>query len=347
MAILDTSLNLPSNFQCIGCIENEVRQTGLNTFEGFIIIMYRVATLYRFAYLDDPASHRQPLLDLCLMEEIRGTLLLAEEGINGTISGPSEGIEKVIRYLRDWPGFADLEVKYSSASSSAFLRMKVRLKAEIVTMGKPEIEPSHNTGTHIDPKDWNSLISRSDVMVIDTRNDYETRIGHFHRAVDPKTATFRAFPDWADALATSPEKPKAVAMYCTGGIRCEKASAYMKQIGFEEVYHLKGGILKYLEEVPEEESLWQGKCFVFDGRVSLGHGLVEGDHSLCYACKQPLTLVERESSDFEEGVSCPYCIGETPPEQRHRFRERQKQVTLARARGEVHLGAAANIKKTR
>ena len=313
---------------------------------GVLSAMISVAALYHFAPIEAPARRRQPLLDLCLDAGIRGTLLLAEEGINGTIAGPADGIEKVISHLRGWPGFADLEVKYSTASSPGFLRMKVRLKSEIVTMGKPGIDPARDTGTYVEPKDWNDLIRRNDVMVIDTRNDYETRIGRFHRAVDPETSSFRAFPDWADALAENPHKPKAVAMYCTGGIRCEKASAYMKQIGFEEVYHLKGGILKYLEDIPAEESLWQGECFVFDDRVALKHGLATGDHSLCHACKQPLTPEERQTPEFEEGVSCLHCIGTTSPEQRQRFRERQKQISLARSRGEEHLGDNAAARKS-
>ena len=313
---------------------------------GVLSAMISVAALYHFAPIEAPARRRQPLLDLCLDAGIRGTLLLAEEGINGTIAGPADGIEKVVSHLRGWPGFADLEVKYSTASSPGFLRMKVRLKSEIVTMGKPGIDPARDTGTYVEPKDWNDLIRRNDVMVIDTRNDYETRIGRFHRAVDPETSSFRAFPDWADALAENPHKPKAVAMYCTGGIRCEKASAYMKQIGFEEVYHLKGGILKYLEDIPAEESLWQGECFVFDDRVALKHGLATGDHSLCHACKQPLTPEERQTPEFEEGVSCLHCIGTTSPEQRQRFRERQKQISLARSRGEEHLGDNAAARKS-
>ena len=313
---------------------------------GVFSAMISVAALYHFAPIEAPGRQRQPLLDLCLDAGIRGTLLLAEEGINGTIAGPADGIEKVVSHLRGWPGFADLEVKYSTASSPGFLRMKVRLKSEIVTMGKPGIDPARDTGTYVEPKDWNDLIRRNDVMVIDTRNDYETRIGRFHRAVDPETSSFRAFPDWADALAENPHKPKAVAMYCTGGIRCEKASAYMKQIGFEEVYHLKGGILKYLEDIPAEESLWQGECFVFDDRVALKHGLATGDHSLCHACKEPLTPKERQTPEFEEGVSCLHCIGTTSPEQRQRFRERQKQISLARSRGEEHLGDNAAARKS-
>ena len=308
--------------------------------------MLHVAALYHFSRIDDPAALQQPLLDLCRQHDIRGTLLLANEGVNGTIAGPEEGIETVVTHLRQWPGFKDLDVKYSKASSQGFLRMKVRLKAEIVTMGKPDIDPVKNRGTYVEPKDWNDLIRRNDIMVIDTRNDYETRIGRFDRAVDPETKTFRAFPDWADALASDQDRPTAVAMYCTGGIRCEKASAYMKQIGFDEVYHLKGGILKYLEDIPEEESLWQGDCFVFDDRVSLLHGLEEGDYSLCHACKEPLSEADRNAPTFEAGVSCPYCIETVSDEQRQRFRERQKQIDLARDRGESHLGEAP-LRKSR
>lgn len=302
---------------------------------------FRVAALYHFTRLDDPASRRAPLLELCQRAGIKGTLLLAHEGINGTIAGPEDGIAKVIAHLEHWPEISGLEVKYSSSSTAGFLRMKVRLKQEIVTMGKPGIDPANIAGTYVDPKDWNDLIQRQDVMVIDTRNTYETRIGKFDRAVDPMTDTFRAFPSWADALAADPDRPKAVAMYCTGGIRCEKATAYMKEIGFDEVYHLKGGILKYLEEVPEEDSLWEGECFVFDERVSLGHRLVEGDYDLCHACKEPVSADDRLHRDYERGVSCPHCIAHISDGQRARFRERQRQIDLAAARGDAHLGDAA------
>ena len=297
-----------------------------------------VAALYHFTRISDPEARRQPLLDLCLSEGIRGTLLLAHEGINGTVAGPKHGIDTLITHLQSWPEINDLEVKYSTASGRGFLRMKVRLKKEIVTMGKPDIDPLHVVGTYVEPKDWNDVISRQDVMVIDTRNTYETRIGMFDRAVDPETRTFRAFPDWADALSTDPDRPKAVAMYCTGGIRCEKASAYMKQIGFEEVYHLKGGILKYLEDIPEEDSMWQGDCFVFDERVSLKHGLVEGDYDICFACKDPLSEDDRTLPGFEDGVSCHRCIDTYSEAQKEKFRERQRQIALATSRGEDHLG---------
>lgn len=303
--------------------------------------MYRVAALYHFAALADPAAKRAPLAALCEARCVKGTLLLAAEGINGTIAGPEDGISAVIDHISAWPEIRDLEVKYSDSSSPGFLRMKVRLKREIVSMGKPGINPAVDTGIHVDPQDWNALIARQDVMVIDTRNHYETRIGQFDRAVDPMTDSFREFPDWADALAASPDRPKAVAMYCTGGIRCEKASAYMKQLGFDEVYHLKGGILKYLEDVPEQDSRWQGECFVFDERVSLRHNLIKGEHDLCYACKEPIAPQDCLHPAFEKGVSCPYCIDTMTDEQRARFRERQRQITLAEARGEKHLGDTA------
>ncbi|MCE2516386.1 MAG: rhodanese-related sulfurtransferase [Alphaproteobacteria bacterium] len=301
----------------------------------------RVAALYHFTRIEDPASKRQPLLDLCLELDILGTLLLAHEGINGTVAGPEASIRQLIAYLESWDEIEGLEVKYSTASSKGFLRMKVRLKNEIVTMGKPGIDPRVNVGTYVEPKDWNELISRQDVMLVDTRNIYETRIGQFKRAVDPETETFRAFPEWADQLAADPDKPAKVAMYCTGGIRCEKASAYMKQIGFEEVYHLKGGILKYLEEVPEENSLWEGECFVFDERVSLKHGLEEGEYELCFACKDPISDADRLREGFEDGVSCHRCITKYSPEQQDKFRERQRQIKLAEDRGEAHLGHAS------
>ena len=298
----------------------------------------RVAALYQFTSLKDPDSKQQPLLDFCLENNIKGTLLLAHEGINGTVAGSDDAINRLVAYLNGWEEINDLEVKYSSSTDDSFLRMKVRLKKEIVTMGVEDIDPLDTVGTYVNPEDWNDLISRQDVMVIDTRNTYETRIGTFQRALDPETETFRAFPDWADKLAADTDKPSAVAMYCTGGIRCEKASAYMKKIGFDEVYHLKGGILKYLETVPEEDSLWEGECFVFDQRVSIKHGLAEGDYELCYACKDPISDIDKHHPDFEEGVSCAFCIDKYSPDQQEKFRERQRQIKLAEHRGEAHLG---------
>ncbi|MBP2549987.1 UPF0176 protein [Neorhizobium galegae] len=299
---------------------------------------FLVAALYHFARFDQCETVRAPLQALCDDNGVKGTLLLAHEGINGTIAGPDEGIARVLAYLRALPGFANLEHKESRASKMPFLRMKVRLKKEIVTMGVENIDPNKIVGTYVEPKDWNDLISDPETIVIDTRNDYETAIGIFKGAVDPKTKTFREFPDWVKNNTGLHNKPK-IAMYCTGGIRCEKATAFMREQGFDEVYHLKGGILKYLETVPEEESLWEGACFVFDERVSVTHGLKEGDHKLCHACREPITPDVRLSPKFEEGVSCPHCYDTRTEADRDRYRQRQLQIELARKRGAKHLGS--------
>ncbi len=310
-----------------------------------------VAAFYHFTQIKNPIERRQPLLDFCTDHQLRGTILLAHEGINGTVCGSQQSIEALIALLQNWPEIGILDVKYSTASGQGFLRMKVRIKDEIVTMGKPDIDPQKDAGTYVEAKDWNDLISRDDVMVLDTRNTYETRIGSFSGAIDPKTRTFRAFPDWADKLKSGGEPkviaPKAIAMYCTGGIRCEKASAYMKKIGFDEVYHLKGGILKYLETVPEEESLWQGECFVFDERISLKHQLQEGSYGTCFACKDPLSDADRAMAGFEEGVSCHRCINTYSEVQKQKFRQRQEQIKLAESRGTSHLGQDAQPQKKR
>ncbi len=296
-----------------------------------------VAALYHFAKIENPDEKQGSLLELCRAKKISGTLILAEEGINGTIDGTPEAIQSVLDHLQSWPGVDGIEVKYSYSDKQNFNRMKVKVKDEIVTMGKPYIDSNENAGTYVDPSEWNQLIERDDVLVIDTRNSFEFGVGRFKGAVDPVTETFREFPDWADLLASGPQKPNAVAMYCTGGIRCEKATVYMKDIGFDEVYHLKGGILKYLEDVPEEESLWEDECFVFDHRVSLKHGLVEGEYTLCYGCQNPISPEDRKSPMFEEGVSCPHCDDSLSNEDRARFRERQLQIRLAKERGEKHL----------
>ncbi|PTM94269.1 oxygen-dependent tRNA uridine(34) hydroxylase TrhO [Mycoplana dimorpha] len=298
---------------------------------------YLVAALYHFVSVPRFADLRAPLQALCEENGVRGTLLLAHEGINGTIAGPEAGVRAVLSFLRAQPEFASLEHKESGAAEMPFLRMKVRLKKEIVTMGVEDIDPNRVVGTYVAPKDWNALISDPDTIVIDTRNDYETAIGIFKGAVDPQTKTFREFPEWVRNHTGLHNKPK-IAMYCTGGIRCEKATAFMKEQGFDEVYHLKGGILKYLEEVPPEESLWEGACFVFDERVSVTHGLEEGEHTLCRACRHPLTAEEVAAPTYEAGVSCPHCHDSRTEQDRIRFRERQKQMDLARRRGERHLG---------
>ena len=301
-----------------------------------------IAALYQFTRLPDPAALRAPLIDLCEREGICGTLLLAREGINGTIAGSDTGIEAVLSYIRTLPGCADPEIKYSRSKDAPFRRMKVRLKNEIVTMGEPDLDPVEGVGTYVAPEDWNALISDPDTILIDTRNDYEVKIGTFAGAIDPATASFRDFPTWFRenrAELTEGRNAPKVAMFCTGGIRCEKSTAFLRAEGVEEVYHLKGGILAYLEQVEEADSRWKGDCFVFDERVSVGHGLKRGDHTLCRACRMPLDAEDRSSPDYEEGVSCPHCIASRGDQQRARYAERQRQEELAMRRGEAHVGA--------
>ncbi len=299
--------------------------------------MFTVAALYNFTPFEDPDDLRGPLADVANAHGVRGTLLIAPEGINGTIAGTREGIDAVLSHIRGLPGCAELEWKESTASEMPFNRMKVRLKREIVTMGQPQVDPTASVGRYVDPEDWNALISRDDVAVIDTRNDYEVAIGTFKGADDPETKSFGEFPDWWKRNHNR-YAGKKIAMFCTGGIRCEKSTNYLIGEGVPEVFHLKGGILKYLEEVPEEESLWQGECFVFDGRVSVGHGLVEGSYDLCHACRRPLSETQKADPAYERGVSCPQCVDEISDADRARFRERQKQIDLAHARGKAHLG---------
>lgn len=301
-----------------------------------------VAALYQFTPFEDCAALRGPLDQLCHAEGIRGTLLLAREGINGTIAGTDRGIARVIDHIRALPGCAGLDVKFSSAATMPFHRMKVRIKREIVTMGEPGIDPLASVGTYVSAQDWNALISDPDTIVIDTRNDYEVAIGSFAGAIDPQTATFRDFPAWFRSQRErllGQGKPPRVAMFCTGGIRCEKSTAFLKGEGVDTVFHLKGGILKYLETIPQEESLWQGECFVFDQRVAVGHGLAPGTHALCPACRRPVTQADMASALYEEGVSCPACHGERTEEQRAGYRERHRQEALAAAQGRAHIGA--------
>ncbi|MGR3312853.1 oxygen-dependent tRNA uridine(34) hydroxylase TrhO [Roseovarius indicus] len=298
--------------------------------------MYTIAALYHFTRFDDPAAIQAPLLALCEREKISGSLLLAHEGINGTIAGPRAGIDAVLAHIRALPGCADLEWKESTSDHQPFRRLKVRLKKEIVTMGQPDVDPKARVGHYVDPQDWNELIQSPDVAVIDTRNDYEVAIGTFQNAIDPKTDSFRDFPAWWEANKHRFHN-KRIAMFCTGGIRCEKSTNYLLGQGVEDVYHLKGGILKYLEEVPETESTWQGECFVFDNRVSVGHGLKEGPHELCFACRRPILPSDKDRPEYEHGVSCHQCFAETSDDDKARFRERQKQMALAEARGEKHI----------
>ena len=300
-----------------------------------------VAALYRFAPFADPAALKPPLEALCRAEGVRGTLLLAGEGINGTIAGPRAGIGRVLDHIRHLPGCAGLDVKFSGAAQMPFHRMKVRVKREIVTMGQPGIDPLASVGTYVEPQDWNALIADPDTIVIDTRNDYEVAVGTFAGAVDPETASFREFPEWFRRERGRLLEGKAkVAMFCTGGIRCEKSTAFLKEEGVSEVYHLKGGILRYLEEVPAESSLWRGECFVFDQRVAVGHGLAAGSYGLCHACRRPVSDADKASALYEDGVSCPACHSERTEAQREGARERHRQEQLARAQGRAHIGAA-------
>jgi len=304
----------------------------------------RVAALYKFTRLDDCEALRGQLARVCLEANVKGTLLLAGEGINGTIAGSERAIESVVAFLRDIPGLADLEVKRSTAEAMPFHRMKVRVKPEIVTMGQPQIDPLAGTGHYVSPEDWNALISEPGTIVIDTRNDYEVAVGTFAGAIDPGTRSFRDFPAWFRAererLLANCEQPPKIAMFCTGGIRCEKSTAFLISEGLENVYHLQGGILKYLETVPADRSLWQGECFVFDQRVAVGHGLEAGTHALCHGCRRPVSAQDQASPLFIAGVSCPACHATRTEDQRASYAERERQERLAKARGTKHLGAA-------
>ena len=303
-----------------------------------------VAAFYKFIHLSDPVSVRRDLQKACESAGILGTILIAHEGINGTVCASREGICALMAHFADSPYFSDIQPKYSFAEEPAFYRMKVRLKREIVTMGQPDIDPENSVGTYVSPQDWNALISASDTLVIDTRNRYEVAIGTFENAVDPETASFRDFPAWIDNyLADLPEekRPKNIAMFCTGGIRCEKATSYLRARGYENVFHLEGGILKYLETMPAENSAWRGECFVFDQRVSVKHGLAPGAYSQCHACRTPLTQEDKQRASFEHGVSCLHCIDAHDDTDRARFRERQKQIRLSKERGQAHIGKAA------
>lgn len=296
-----------------------------------------VCAMYKFVTLDDYQELRQPLFDEMTRLGVKGTLLLAKEGINGTIAGTREGIDGVLAWLNNDPRIAGIIYKESFEDSNPFYRTKVKLKKEIVTMGVNGIDPKHIVGTYVKPQDWNALISRDDVVLIDTRNDYEYDVGTFEGAVNPNTKTFRELPQYV-AENLDPAKHKKVAMFCTGGIRCEKSTAYLKEQGFEEVYHLEGGILKYLEEVPEEQTMWKGECFVFDNRITVNHKLEKGEYDACHACRRPILEADKQRPEYEQGISCHHCINEYTDEQRERFRERERQIQLAKERGETHIG---------
>ena len=309
---------------------------------------YVVCAMYKFVTLDNFEDLRQPLLDEMLRLDVKGTLLLAAEGINGTVAGSREGIDALLDYLRRDERLKDIDHKESYDDDMPFYRTKVKLKKEIVTLGVEGIDPKRVVGTYVKPADWNALISDPDVVLVDTRNDYEVEIGTFKGALDPRTKTFREFPQYVK-VNLDPEKNKKVAMFCTGGIRCEKSTAYLKEQGFEEVYHLEGGILKYLEEIPQEESLWEGECFVFDNRVTVNHQLEKGDYDQCHACRRPITEADKEHEHYVPGVSCHHCHDEFDDAQRERFRQRELQMQLAKQRGEEHLGndLASVIEKRR
>lgn len=305
-----------------------------------------VAALYKFVTLPDYQELREPLYNHLVAHQVCGTLLLAEEGINGTIAGSRAGIDAVLAYLHADPRLADLAHKESYVDEQPFLRTKVKLKQEIVTMGVPGTDPNHIVGTHVDVDQWNQLIEDPNTVVIDTRNQYEVDIGTFKNAVSPETDTFRDFPAWA-AANLDPERDQSVAMFCTGGIRCEKSTSYLKSQGFKNVYHLNGGILKYLENVPTEENRWEGDCFVFDGRVAVDKDLNESEYEQCYACRHPITPAEMQSAKYQKGVSCPYCFDTLDDERKARFSERQKQIELAQARGEHHIAADVDANRQR
>lgn len=296
-----------------------------------------VAALYHFAKFPEFQTFRQPLRELMLANDVRGTLLLAREGINGTIAGSRQGIDSVIRYIRQDARFAGIEVKESYADHNPFYRTKVKLKKEIVTMGVEDIDPNQLVGTYVDAEDWNAIIADPEVTLIDTRNRYEYQIGTFKGAVNPETDTFREFPEFVEKNL-DPEKHRKVAMFCTGGIRCEKSTAFLKQQGFENVYHLKGGILKYLEEVPKSDTLWEGECFVFDNRVTVDHDLEKGHYDQCHACRMPISDEDKQSAHYQKGVSCPYCYDRHSRQQAKRYAERERQMELAEQRGESHIG---------
>ena len=301
--------------------------------------LIKVAALYRFVSFDAPEALQPMISEQCTQRGIKGTILLAREGINGTVAGAPEAIDALVTFLCAIPGCEELDVKYSHAREMPFYRMKVRLKKEIVTLGVDGIDPKREVGTYVQPEDWNALISDPDTVLIDTRNDYEVAIGTFEGAVDPRTKSFSEFPEWfrahRDTLAAGKTK---FAMFCTGGIRCEKSTAFLKAEGIDDVYHLEGGILRYLENIPEAESKWQGECFVFDERVSVKHGLELGEMELCHACRRPISQADKMSAHFIEGVSCPACFAERSEADRARFAERQRQIALAKKRGKQHIG---------
>jgi UPF0176 protein len=298
-----------------------------------------VATFYKFFKVDDLVALQDQLYSICNKDNVMGTILIANEGVNGTISAKPREIEKTLISIQKDDRFSEIEIKYSSTNKQPFHKMRVRLKKEIVTIGLPKINPNKTVGTYVKPEEWNDIISDPDVILIDTRNKFEIKIGSFKNALDPRTTSFRDFPEWVKKFKQDKTNTnKKIAMYCTGGIRCEKASSLMKEEGFNEVYHLQGGILKYLEQVEKEKSLWEGECFVFDDRVCLTENLEVGSYKMCFACRMPITEDEINDDRYEEGISCLYCYDKTTEEKKERFESRQKQIELSKLRGEKHIG---------
>jgi UPF0176 protein len=317
-----------------------------NTSVKDTMTQFLVAAFYKFVSLPDFAELQEGLASCARENDVMGTILLASEGINGTVSGPEKGLHALLDFIRSDERLSDLEHKESWANENPFYRMKVRLKKEIVTLGVEGVSPTKTVGDYVKPQDWNELISDPDVVVIDTRNDYEVEIGSFQNALNPNTTSFREFPQWLDAQEELP-KDKKIAMFCTGGIRCEKSTSLLKERGFENVFHLQGGILKYLEEVPDKDSMWEGECFVFDQRVSVGAGLKQGPYDLCHACRHPITQEDMLAKTYMPGISCPKCHDQMSDQQRSRFAERQRQIELARARGEEHIAVDQQAQKER
>ena len=302
--------------------------------------MFKIAALYKFAEVGNPEKAQIEIRANLKVLSIHGTILLGQEGINGTISGSKDNIDKAIAYIRQLKNFNDTDIKFSEASINPFARLKIKLKKEIVTIGDKTIKPQEVTGNYIDPKDWNDLIDDNNTILIDTRNDYECAIGTFKNAINPKTVRFRDFPKWVKTQNFSNEdkKNKKIAMFCTGGIRCEKASSFMMNDGFKDVNHLKGGVLKYFEDVPEKKSLWLGECFVFDDRVSVRHDLKVGSYDMCHGCRMPITDADKKSNNYIKGVACPKCFAQKTEKQKSRYMSRKKQIDLAKTRNKKHLG---------
>ena len=302
--------------------------------------MFKVAALYKFHSIENPLSVQQMLKSNLDDNLVTGTILIGKEGLNGTISASIKDMKKAISIIKSIKGFDDINIKYSKSKIKPFIRLKVKTKEEIVTIGDKKLDPSINSGIYVEPKDWNSLIAKDDVLLIDTRNNYEYSIGTFKNSINPRTNNFREFPNWVknQKFSNKDKKTKKVAMFCTGGIRCEKATSYMKKEGFKNVFHLKGGVLKYFEDISTDQSKWTGECFVFDDRVSLDHNLDEGSYDMCHGCRMPITKQDKESKYFIKGVSCPACFESKTNEQKSRYMSRQKQIDLAKSRNENHIG---------